>query len=146
MINPFSFVASAASAGFRAVERPASGMAAGRGGLWPAFCQFVAQHATRRAEVRPRESVHEDDRFVPSGRAGPRSRLLYALESTLQSRDDSGRGFLLEPRFSRRRVLLSRIGNRKARAALVMEPSTSVSRLFLRRASISPASFFIVEL
>ena len=92
MINPFSFVARAASAGFGQWRDRPPEWRQGAAGYGRRFASSFAQHATEETlKFGLASLLHEDDRFVPSGRAKLPSRLLYALESTLQSRDDSGR-------------------------------------------------------
>jgi hypothetical protein len=92
LINPFSFVESAASAGFGQWRDRPPEWRQGAAGYGRRFASSFAQHATRETlEFGLASLLHEDNRFVPSGRTKLPSRLLYALESTFQSRDDNGR-------------------------------------------------------
>lgn len=91
LINPFSFVESAASAGFGQWRDRPPEWRQGAAGYGRRFASSFAQHATGETlKFGLASLLHEDNRFVPSGRTKLPSRLLYALVSTFQSRDDNG--------------------------------------------------------
>jgi hypothetical protein len=91
LINSFSFVESAAGAGFGQWRDRPPEWRQGAAGYGRRFASSFAQHATGETlKFGLASLLHEDNRFVPSGRTKLPSRLLYALESTFQSRDDNG--------------------------------------------------------
>jgi hypothetical protein len=91
LINPFSFAESAVSAGFGQWRDRPSEWREGSAGYGRRFASSFAQHATEETlNFGLASLLHEDNRFVPSGRTKLPSRVLYALESTFQSRDDNG--------------------------------------------------------
>ena len=91
LFNPFSFVESAASAGFGQWRDRPPEWRQGAVGYSRRFASSFAQHVTQETLTFGLASIlHEDNRFVPSGQAKFGSRLLYALEGTFQSRDDDG--------------------------------------------------------
>lgn len=91
LLSPFSFVESAVSAGFgQWRDRPAE-WHQGAAGYGRRFASSFAQHATQETlKFGLASLLHEDDRYFPSGQTKFVPRLLYALESTFQSRDDEG--------------------------------------------------------
>jgi hypothetical protein len=63
----------------------------GAHGYFLRYGSSLAQHATQETlKFGLASLLHEDNRWVPSGRTGFAPRLLYALESTFQSRDNNG--------------------------------------------------------
>ncbi|HEX3746986.1 MAG TPA: hypothetical protein VHW09_23775 [Bryobacteraceae bacterium] len=91
LFNPFSFVASAASAGWgQMLDRPREWGEGGQG-FGTRFISSWGQHVVQSSlQYGLADVLHEDDRYVPSRRRRIGPRLLYALESTLQSRDENG--------------------------------------------------------
>jgi len=91
LINPFSFVESAASAGFgQWRDRPAEWQQ-GSAGYGKRFASSFSQHATQETlKFGLASLLHEDNRYVASGKSKFTARLVYALASTFRSRDDSG--------------------------------------------------------
>ena len=91
LIGPQWFVVSALSAGWGQLRDRPEEWQQGAGGYGRRFASSFAQHATQETLKYGLASLlHEDNRWVPSGRKGFRARLLYALETTFQSRDDEG--------------------------------------------------------
>ena len=96
LINPISFVESAASAGWgQLLDRPPE-WGEGGAGYGKRFVSSVAQHVTGESIKFGLSSLlHEDNRYVASGKAKIAPRVLYALVSTFRSRDDEGTGRFL---------------------------------------------------
>jgi hypothetical protein len=91
LINPFAFVESSVSAGFGQWRDRPEEWRQGAAGYGRRFASSFAQHATQETlKFGLASLLHEDNRFVPSGKTKFVPRLLYALESTFQSRDDNG--------------------------------------------------------
>jgi hypothetical protein len=91
LFQPFSLVESAASAGFGQWRDRPPEWRQGAAGYGRRFASAFGQHITQETLKFGLASVlHEDNRYVPSGRTGVVSRVLYAMESTFQSRDDNG--------------------------------------------------------
>jgi hypothetical protein len=91
LINPISVVESAASAGFGQWRDRPREWRQGAAGYGRRFASSFAQHATQETlKFGLAKLLHEDDRYFPSGQTKFASRLLYALESTFQSRDQNG--------------------------------------------------------
>lgn len=91
LISPISFVESAASAGWgQLLNRPPE-WGEGGAGYGKRFASSVAQHVTGESIKWGLASLlHEDNRYVPSGKSGIAPRVVYALVSTFRSRDDQG--------------------------------------------------------
>jgi hypothetical protein len=91
LINPFCLMESAASAGFgQWRDRPAEWQQ-GSAGYSKRFASSVAQHATYDTlKFGLASLLHEDNRYVASGKSKFTARLFYALASTFRSRDDNG--------------------------------------------------------
>jgi hypothetical protein len=91
LFQPFAFVESAASAGFGQWRDRPPEWRQGSAGYGRRFASAFGQHITQETlKFGLASLLHEDNRYVPSGRTGVVSRVLYALESTFQSRDDNG--------------------------------------------------------
>jgi len=91
LINPFSFVESSASAGWGQLLNRPHEWGEGGAGFGERFVSSFGQHAVQDTlEFGMANVLHEDNRYVPSGRKKFTSRLAYALEYTLQSRDENG--------------------------------------------------------
>lgn len=91
LFSPFAFVESAASAGFGQWRDRPPEWRQGAAGYGRRFASSFAQHATQETlKFGLASLLHEDNRYIPSGQTKLASRLLYALESTFQSRDDNG--------------------------------------------------------
>jgi hypothetical protein len=91
LISPISFVESAASAGWGQLRDKPPEWGEGGAGYGKRFASSVAQHVTGESIKFGLSSLlHEDNRYVPSGKAGIAPRVLYALVSTFRSRDDEG--------------------------------------------------------
>jgi hypothetical protein len=88
---PFSFIESAVSAGFGQWRDRPPEWRQGAAGYGRRFASSFAQHATQETlKFGLASLLHEDNRYVLSGQTKFVPRLLYALESTFQSRDDDG--------------------------------------------------------
>jgi hypothetical protein len=91
LFNPLSFVESAASAGFGQWRDRPPEWGEGGAGFGRRYASSFAQHLTGETLKFGLASIlHEDNRYVPSGRTGIAGRTLYALVSTFRSRDDEG--------------------------------------------------------
>jgi hypothetical protein len=91
LIDPFSFVESAASAGFGQWRNRPAEWRQGSAGYSKRFASSFAQHATQETlKFGLASLLHEDNRYVASGKSKFTGRLFYALASTFRSRDDSG--------------------------------------------------------
>lgn len=91
LFNPLSFFESAASAGWGQLRDRPPEWREGGAGFGRRFASSWGQHAVEDTLKFGLSNVlHEDDRWVPSRRKGFGPRLRYALESTLQSRDENG--------------------------------------------------------
>jgi len=91
LFSPFSFVESAVSAGFGQWRDRPPEWRQGAAGYGRRFASSFAQHATQETlKFGLASLLHEDNRYIASGRSNFLPRLLYALESTFQSRDDNG--------------------------------------------------------
>lgn len=91
LFNPQSFLISAASAGFGQWRDRPPEWRQGGAGFGRRYASSFAQHATRETlKYGMANLLHEDNRYVPSGRTGFASRVIYAVESTFQSRSDDG--------------------------------------------------------
>jgi len=91
LINPLSFLESGASAGLGQWRDRPWEWRQGASGYGKRYVSSFAQHVTQETlRFGLAALLHEDNRYVPSGRTNIFPRVLYALESTLQSRDDNG--------------------------------------------------------
>ena len=91
LFTPFSFVQTAASAGFGQWRDRPPEWRQGAAGYGRRFASAFGEHVTQETlKFGLASLLHEDNRYVPSGRTRVVSRVLYALESTFQSRDDNG--------------------------------------------------------
>lgn len=91
MFNPFSFVESAASGGWGLLRGRPHEWGEGGAGFGRRFASSYGQHMVEDTlKFGLANALHEDNRYVPSGRKGFAPRLVYALEMTLQSRDPDG--------------------------------------------------------
>jgi hypothetical protein len=91
LFNPISFVESAASAGWGQLRDKPPEWREGGEGYGKRYASSFAQHATGETlKFGLASLLHEDNRYVASGRAGIAPRVLYALVSTFRSRDDQG--------------------------------------------------------
>ena len=91
LFSPVSFVESAASAGWGQMRDKPPEWGEGGAGYGKRFASSVAQHFTGESiKFGLASLLHEDNRYVPSGKAGIAPRVLYALVSTFRSRDDQG--------------------------------------------------------
>jgi hypothetical protein len=91
LFNPFSFVQSAASAGWGQLRDKPPEWREGGAGYGKRYASSFAQHATQETlKYGIASLLHEDNRYVSSGRQRISSRVLYALVSTFRSRDDQG--------------------------------------------------------
>ena len=91
LFNPLAFVESATSAGWGQLRDRPPEWHEGAAGYGRRFASSFAQHATQETLQYGLSTVlHEDDRYISSGKTKFVPRLLYALESTVQSRDDDG--------------------------------------------------------
>jgi len=91
LIGPQWFVTSALSAGWGQLRDRPWEWRQGAAGFGRRYASSFAQHATQETlKFGLASLLHEDNRWVPSGRKGFPARLLYALETTFQSRDDDG--------------------------------------------------------
>jgi hypothetical protein len=90
LFQPISFVEVAASAGYGQLRDCPREWREGGEGYARRYASSFAQHVTGETLKYGLASLlHEDNRYVLSGRTGI-ARVLYALESTFQSRDDEG--------------------------------------------------------
>jgi hypothetical protein len=91
LISPISFVESAASAGWGQLRNKPPEWGEGGAAYGERFASSVAQHVTGESIKFGLSSLlHEDNRYVASGKAGIAPRVFYALVSTFRSRDDEG--------------------------------------------------------
>jgi hypothetical protein len=91
LCNPISFVESAASAGWGQLRDKPPEWREGGEGYSKRYASSVAQHVTGETlKFGLASLLHEDNRYVPSGRPAVASRLWYALVSAFRSRDDQG--------------------------------------------------------
>lgn len=91
LFNPMAFVQSAASAGWGQLRDHPEEWGEGGAGYGRRYTSSFAQHITRETlKFGLASALHEDNRYVRSGKNGVLPRVLYALENTLQSRDDNG--------------------------------------------------------
>ena len=100
-VSPLSLVNSAASAGLgQARDRPKE-WKQGAEGYGMRYGSAFAEHIVRETlEFGASSLLHEDNRYIPSGQAGAKARIAYAVESTFLARRDDGS----------RRLSYSRIG------------------------------------
>jgi hypothetical protein len=91
LVGPQWFVVSALSAGEGQLRDRPREWHQGASGFGRRFASSLAEHATQETlKFGLASLLHEDNRWVPSGRTRFRPRLLYALESTFRSRDENG--------------------------------------------------------
>lgn len=91
LISPVSFVESAVSAGWGQMRDKPPEWRQGGAGYGKRYASSFAQHVTGESiKFGLASLLHEDNRYVPSGRERIPSRVLYALVSTFRSRDDHG--------------------------------------------------------
>ncbi len=91
LFNPVSFVESAASAGWGQLRDKPREWHEGGEGYGKRYASSFAQHVTGETlKFGLASLLHEDNRYVPSGRTGIAPRVFYALVSTFRSRDDEG--------------------------------------------------------
>jgi hypothetical protein len=91
LINPLSFVESAASSAWGQLRDRPHEWGEGGAGYGRRFASSFGQHAVEDTlKFGLANALHEDNRYVASGRRGFGPRLIYALETTLQSRDQDG--------------------------------------------------------
>lgn len=114
-----SVVRSAAGAAILQETNTPSEWGQGGEGYAKRFGNSYAQQIMRQTlRYGAADALHEDNRYIPSGRSGTGARLKYAIESTFLARRDDGT----------RRLSYSRIGSYLAVAFLSREwqpPSTS---------------------
>jgi hypothetical protein len=91
VLNPLSFVESGASAAFGQWRDRPPEWGQGASGYFTRYASSFGQHITQESlKFGLASALHEDDRYVPSGKKKFVSRLLYALASTVRSRDYEG--------------------------------------------------------
>ena len=113
LFDPLSVVESSASAGWGLLRDRPYEWGEGGAGFGRRFASSYGQHIVQDTiEFGVANALHEDNRYRPSGRKGIGPRLVYALEMTLQSRDQDGN----------RQVSYSKIGS--------LAGSSMISRLW----------------
>ena len=91
VLNPLSFVQSGASAGIGQWRDRPPEWGQGASGYFARFASSFGQHITQETlKFGLSSALHEDDRYVPSGKTKFVPRLLYAMASTVRSRDAQG--------------------------------------------------------
>jgi len=91
VLNPLSFVESAASAGLGQWRDRPPEWGQGASGYFTRYASSFGQHITQESlKFGLSSALHEDDRYVLSGKTKFVPRLLYALASTVRSRDEEG--------------------------------------------------------
>jgi hypothetical protein len=104
LVSPMALVGSAASAGIGQWRETPKEWKEGDEAYARRFASAYSQHVVTSTLLLAGSSLlHEDNRYVPSGRSGFGDRLGYALTSALTTRHDDPDGF------SHRRVAVSRL-------------------------------------
>ena len=105
LLNPMSVVTSSISAGLGQWRDRPEEWGQGGAGYARRFASSYAQHVTYATMLFGASSLlHEDHRYIPSGETATRSRVAYALESTILARHQDANGV------THRRISYSRIG------------------------------------
>jgi len=91
LFNPLSVVESSASAGWGLLRDRPHEWGEGGAGFGRRFASSYGQHIVEDTlKFGLANALHEDNRYIRSGRTRFGPRLVYALEMTLQSRDQDG--------------------------------------------------------
>lgn len=123
LVNPLSFVESGASGGWGLLRDRPHEWKEGGAGFGRRYASSFGQHLVQSTILfGVAGALHEDNRYVPCANQSFGSRLVYALESTVESRDRNGN----------RRVSYSKIG--------AMAGASAISRLWQPESTGGPAN------